>query len=235
MRIALLDDEPAELALIERALAVELDNWIEPVVCHPFLRGQDLLARLRRETFDLLILDWNLPDLGGDEILFWMRRYQKIRTPIIMLTSCESEVDVVKALEIGADDYILKPFRPRELRARVRKVMRHTGTPLSSERGALVFGNISFDEGTITAKLISGNVVLTEMEFRLALFLFRNIGKNISRAHLAEMVLGHNEEMSTRSLDTHVYRLRRKLNLTAENGWQLITIYGHGYRLEPSA
>ncbi len=127
MRVAILDDEPAELQRVEQTLRQIPSNLEQPWSVHCFERGEDLLRQLRRETFDLLILDWQLPDISGIALLRWTREHMESPPAVIMLTSRDAESDIVTALNSGADDYVSKPFRPNELKARVNAVLRRHG------------------------------------------------------------------------------------------------------------
>lgn len=233
MRIAILDDEPEQLQLVEHALQ-GMEDWSEHHVCHTFTSGAALLRAIRQgETFDLLLLDWMVPDVDGATILQWVRNYHPEHVPVVMLTSRDAEADVVQLLSAGADDYVVKPFRARELVARIKVVMRRVrALPQGAAAQTWRFGNLELDEGTLTATHANGEqTVLTAMEFRLATLLFRNVGRPLSRAYVVESVWGAQSDVSRR-LDTHISNLRRKLRLTASEGWQLLTVYGHGYRLE---
>lgn len=127
MRVAILDDEPAELRRVEQTLRQIPGPAEQPWSLHFFERGEDLLRQLRRETFDLLILDWQLPDISGIALLRWTREHMESPPAVIMLTSRDAESDIVTALNSGADDYVSKPFRPNELKARVSAVLRRHG------------------------------------------------------------------------------------------------------------
>ena len=133
MRVAILDDEPAELRRVEQTLRQIPGPPEQPWSLHFFERGEDLLRQLRRETFDLLILDWQLPDISGIALLRWTREHMESPPAVIMLTSRDAESDIVTALNSGADDYVSKPFRPNELKARVSAVLRRHGLPGSAE------------------------------------------------------------------------------------------------------
>ena len=132
MKIAVLDDEKNQLQLIEQALMGGSDEvWSEPTTCHLFDKGLDLLETLKKDSFDCVLLDRQLPDMSGDVILQWLRQYAEKYTPVIMLTALSDEEEVVKSLMAGADDYVIKPFRPKELVARIQRLvgrhrMRHS-------------------------------------------------------------------------------------------------------------
>ena len=149
-----------------------------------------------------------------------------------MLTARDTLDDKITGLETGADDYLVKPVRQAELVARISAVLRRAagGRPEQENVDASPY------EVNVAAKSVSLNgedIKLTNREFDLALFLFRNVGKMLSRNHLLEAIWGiENKSVSTRTVDTHVSRLRKKLDLNEKNGWKLSAVYQHGYRLE---
>ncbi|GAA4349896.1 response regulator transcription factor [Variovorax defluvii] len=236
MRIAVLDDDPTQMGFLVHALKRGLDTGDETVTCVPFEKGEALRKSLRQETFDLLVLDWNVPDLDGVELLHWLRSFQKSDVPVIMLSSRSAERDVAGALGIGADDYVVKPFRTMELCARIRRLLARKPM-LAAAAEQERFGKWRFDQANLCVHL-KGNdgvvtrIPLTDREFRLALALFRHMGHPVSRAYLLEKLGVHGMEMPSRALDSHIYRLRSKLGLHSASGLRLQTVYGRGYRLE---
>lgn len=235
MRIAVLDDDPTQLSYLVHALTRQLEIGEEVISCCPFSKGEALRRSLRQETYDLLVLDWNVPDLDGVELLHWLRNFQKSEVPVIMLSSRSAERDVAGALGIGADDYVVKPFRTLELCARIRRLMARR--PLPAAKDIEHFGDWRFDRPNLNVQFpaLDGRIQqinLTDREFRLAMALFRHIGQPVSRAYLLESLGVHGEEMPSRALDSHVYRLRNKLGLHSASGMRLQTVYGRGYRLE---
>lgn len=236
MRFGVLDDEPIELDRLHEVIgSMVMEGGILPQISS-FSNGSDLIRRLRRDTFDLLILDWGLPDITGIDILLWINDHLEVPPAIIMLTGRSDEKAVVDALSAGASDYIQKPFRANELTARIRNVLRHH--KVLTSRGSvlglseiLAYGDIVFDTVKQVAYKGCVDVQLTPREYKLALLLFMNIDRPLSRQYLYDHLWTRDEEFSSRSLDTHIYRIRTKLGLTAENGWVLNTVYGYGYRL----
>ena len=229
MRIAILDDEPAELELLSSVLCSHIMPDGTLPICWSFSNGRDLLRALKSETFDLVILDWQLADIRGVQVLQWIKEFLKPAVPVIMLSSRKTEDDVVQALNAGASEYIIKPFRRAELLARLNNVLRQH-LP-DSGGGRLSFGSIRFDvqQGQVS---INGAVAcLTLREFNLALLMFNNQGRPLSRSYLYEHLWARSEKFSSRTLDTHIYRIRNKLQLTSAFGWVLSTVYGYGYRL----
>jgi DNA-binding response OmpR family regulator len=235
MQIAILDDEPAELRRVEQTLLQMPEAGDDAWSLHSFERGEDLLLQLRRETYDLLILDWQLPELSGLELLSWTREHMEAPPATIMLTSRDAESDIVQALNAGADDYVSKPFRPNELKARVAAVLRRQSQLRGTAGEVLSFNDLVFDDAELTVTRAGVPIAMTEREYRLARCLFTHLGRPLSREYLYARFWPHEEMESSRPLDTHIYRLRNKLGLTADRSWQLRTIYGYGYRLESVA
>ncbi|MHC8316957.1 response regulator transcription factor [Pseudomonas sp. LB3P31] len=232
MRVAILDDEPAELRRVEQTLRQMAEPGEIEWSLYSFENGEDLLRQLRRETYDLLLLDWQLPGLSGLSLLRWTREHMDAPPAAIMLTSRDGESDIVQALNAGADDYVSKPFRPNELKARVAAVLRRHSHSRRASGEVLSINDLLFDDAELTVTRAGVPIGMTEREYRLARCLFTNLGRPLSREYLYERFWSHEEMLSSRPLDTHIYRLRNKLGLTADRGWQLLTIYGYGYRLE---
>jgi DNA-binding response OmpR family regulator len=224
MRIAVLDDGADQLSLIHKTM-VGLGHE-----CHVYNEGRPLLQALRRQTFDFLILGWTLPDMKGPEVVKTIRRDLKSRLPILFATNRRDEADMVEGLNAGADDFMAKPLRAGELEARVNALLRRS-YPAHHET-ELVFGAYHFYPPSRVLKVRGVQVELKNREYELALFLFQNIGRLLSREHLHEAVWGLGIEALSRSLDTHISRLRTKLDLRPDNGFLLLAIYGLGYRLE---
>lgn len=228
MRIALLEDDLSQADLVRLWLAGAGH------AVHTYPRSRELLRALARESFDLYILDWELPDMPGIEVLGWLRRNVADPVPVLFATAREAEEDIVAALKGGADDYVVKPLRRQELLARVEALGRRARAAAPHvER--LQAGDIVIDVGRRVVTRKGEPVDLTQKDFDLAVFLFRNIGQLVSRGHILESVWGRSADLNTRTVDTHVSRLRSKLGLTPEHGWRLSAIYQHGYRLEPLA
>ena len=165
----------------------------QPWSLYSFERGEDLLRQLRRETFDLLILDWQLPDLTGLSLLLWTREHMEAPPAAIMLTSRDGESDIVQALNAGADDYVSKPFRPNELKARVAAVLRRHSQQRAAAGEILSFNDLVFDDAELTVTRDGKPIVMTEREYRLAHCLFSNLGRPLSRDYLYERFWPHEE------------------------------------------
>ena len=226
MRIAALDDDPAQLERVERVLT-EAGHKVQG-----FPLAKPLVGALRRDTFDLLVLDWNVPDMTGVEVIGWIRANLETPAPVLLLTSRSEEADIVQGLEAGADDYVVKPVQPAVLAARVGALLRRA-YPAPAATRTEAFGDYAFDTAVETVTVGGAPPQdLTSKEFALALLLFRNVHRALSRAHILESVWGRNPDLPTRTLDMHISRIRSKLNLRPENGFRLAPVYSYGYRLE---
>lgn len=202
--------------------------------CEVFHVSEDFQRAFRKTSYDVLTLDWNLPDATGLEILKWVRQSLVSDVPVIFITARQSESDIVAALDAGADDYLVKPVRQFELLARIGAQARRA----QPETEVLEYDPYTFDTSNRKLTVNGEPVKLTEKEYDLALFLFRNRGRVLSRQHLLTSVWGTSAALNTRTVDTHASRLRKKLQLSATDSWKLTSIYQHGYRLEehtPSA
>jgi DNA-binding response OmpR family regulator len=225
MRIAIVDDDEGVIEFASAALGAAGHG------CVGFRTGAALLAALRRQTFDLILLDWNLPDSSGMELLRSIRDAVSRATAIIMLTSRSDKDDVAAALHAGADDYVVKPETSSVIVARVQAVLRRAMPSAARER-VLQFGPYAFDRLTERVKIGNEEVALSAKEFQLALTLFENMHRALSRSYLLETIWQSAADLSTRTLDMHVSRIRTKLRLTPENGYRIVAISGYGYRIE---
>jgi DNA-binding response OmpR family regulator len=225
MRIAVLDNDRSQAELISQVLGSAGH------VCHTFANGKDVLAQLRKESYDMLILDWQVADMGGSEVLKRARERLPETAPVMFLTSASGEDDIVAGLTAGADDYMVKPLRRSELVARVQALLR-IAYPAQNGAEQLQFGQYVFE--TRPGRLLMDGAVLdvTHKEFYLALLFFRNIGRPLSRAYIHEAVWIRETAVPSRTMDTHVSRVRNKLQLKPENGFRLVPVYSYGYRLE---
>ena len=220
-RILLVDDEPDLLELVRVNLHQE-GYEVETAE-----GGHEALAMLRRSPPDLVILDLMLPDLSGTEICRQVRQDARLASlPIIMLTAKADELDRVVGLELGADDYVTKPFSPRELALRVRAVLRRN-TPTDATLRALSHGSLSIDPERHRCSVDGEEITLTAKEFELLRNLMERPGRVLSRDRLLEAVWGSDVVVTTRTIDTHMKRLREKLGTASE---LIETIRGVGYR-----
>jgi DNA-binding response OmpR family regulator len=221
MRIGILEDDLAQQELYKL--------WFSTAnhVCVFYVTAREFLNDLPKEHFDLVIIDWLLPDSSGILTLKWLRENIGWELPVIFVTARDNEVDIVSALNAGADDYIVKPPKYLELFARIEVASRRT-----KPRSISQVGVYEINQDTRQIALRGALVDLTQKEFELACYLFRHPGKLLSRVHLLEKLWGLNANVDTRTVDTHVSRIRRKLAIGPENGWQIIPVYGYGYRIE---
>lgn len=225
MRIGILDDDPALATYVDTILTAEGHT------CLAFHSGRKLINMLHHETFDLLVLDWNVPDLSGFAILNWIRNHLEKPPPVLLLTSRSSEEDIVEGLRAGADDYVIKPVQAAVLAARVEAISRRAYPPAPA-RAIERFGDYVFDIGEENIRHCDVPIAMTSKEFHLALLLFRNQHRALSRAYIFEALWGRNPDLPTRTLDSHISKVRTKLNLRAERGYKLVPVYAYGYRLE---
>lgn len=224
-RIAVLEDDPSQAKLLQ--------HWIasQGFVCRHFERGADILRAVLRDTYDLAILDWRVPDLSGEEVLKAIRKSVREPLPVLFTTGRDREEDIVHALRCGADDYLVKPLRRMEFLARVEALLRRTRR-LAAEGELIAAGDFQIDPHSRTLHKAGGMIELTQKEFEMAVLLFRNVGRLLSRSYLLDTVWGISADVTTRTVDTHASQLRSKLGLYPEHGWRLSAVYQHGYRLE---
>jgi two-component system phosphate regulon response regulator PhoB len=222
-RILVVDDEPDILELVgfhlsQAGYAVETAR-----------DGAEAIAAIRRSPPALVILDILLPDLTGTEVLRVMRQEEATRaTPVILLTARSEEVDRVVGFELGADDYVVKPFSPRELVLRVKAVLRR-GREEGVEGEVLVQGDIRLDLARHRCTVSDSEIELTAKEFALLGALMGRPGRVFTREQLLERVWGGDVHVTVRTIDTHMKRLREKLGGAAD---AIATVRGVGYRLE---
>jgi len=195
--------------------------------------GEQALAAARREKPDLLVLDVMLPKLNGFEVCRTLRK--EMTVPILMLTAKADETDKIVGLEIGADDYMTKPFSMRELLARVRAILRRAkmaDTPPAGSAGIIKAGQLEVDVARHTVSLSGKVIELTPKEFDLLAFLAGNKGLVFSREQLLENVWGYDYAGDTRTVDVHIRWLRQKIERDAGHPRYLVTVRGTGYKLE---
>ncbi|MBI2852931.1 MAG: response regulator transcription factor [Chloroflexi bacterium] len=226
-KILVVDDEPKIVSLVRTYLERE-DYQVSDA-----LDGRRALEAFRREIPDLIILDIMLPEMDGLEVCREIRRSSDV--PIIMLTARGEDADKLVGLELGADDYITKPFSPRELVARVRAVLRRSrpyAVPLPSP-SRLVLGELVLDEERFEAACHGHPLALTPAEFHILAALARSPGRVFSRAQLLDSALGETYEGYERTIDVHIKNLRRKLGAAdGREGCNIVTVHGIGYKLE---
>jgi two-component system, OmpR family, response regulator RegX3 len=224
VRIAILEDDPDQLVLLKRWISDDGHD------VHGWLTGREAMKQAGRESFDLFMLDWQVPDVSGAEVLKWLRANVSKTVPVLFVTVRDSEQDIVFALENGADDYMVKPVRRQELIARVRALLRRA-YPVEEQK-QLSFPPFEIDIQRSEVRKNGTKIELTPKEFELTVTLFRNMGRLLSRGHLQETVWGRSADLATRTVDTHVSQVRKKLDLKPESGYRVVPVYNYGYRLE---
>lgn len=238
MRIGLLEDDLSQIELIS-LWAREAGDHLQS-----YTTGKSFREAIIRSTFDLLVLDWHLPDTTGIEELDWLRGERSSNTPVIFITSRDSEESIVEALDHGADDYMVKPVRKSITLARIKALQRRNrigdiaarnskivDSKADQAAGIEVFEPYVINENERSISVNGELVKLTNKEFELAIYLFRNAGCLVSRDMLMEFIWGTRVDLNTRTVDTHISRIRSKLGINPAIGWQLSSIYQRGYRL----
>lgn len=201
--------------------------------CVTFADGRRMLLTLRKVAFDLLLLDWQSPQVTGMEVLDWVRTHLDPRLPVMFVARRDNEDDIAAVLGAGADDFAVKPIRPVELAARIQALLRRVYPDTRARQEVrLAWGGFGFD--TLTRRVTHDGVAvaLTPKEFDLALLMFRNEGRVVPREHMVAAVWGREIPPMSRTIDTHVSRVRNKLGLWEENGVRVLPVYTFGYRLE---
>ena len=227
IRVLLVEDDPIQLHLAS--------SWLQEAghLVSGHTRAAPAIKQMQRESFDLVVTDWMLPEISGEDLLRWIRARHR-RLPVMFATARDEEEEIASILRLGADDYIVKPLRRLEFLARVDALARRSG--LGDDETRLELGPYAIDLPARTITLggkPAANVTRRMVE--IAIMLFRRHGELVSRAQLYEHIWGVNAEPNTRTLDTHVSRLRNALELDGRHGWRLAAIYQHGYRLEKTA
>jgi len=226
MRIVILEDDQDQADL--------LVAWLEEAnhQCDVYRDGNSFIRAYKQDSYDLVMLDWMVPKVTGLDVLKHLRDHVDSVVPVVFITQRDSEEDIVRALEAGADDYMTKPVRQKETMARVNAIARRMGFGDENTSSNYDFPPYKIDTRLRSIMLDESVVEMTQKEYELTLFMFKNLGRVISRGHLLEMVWGTSSQLNTRTVDTHVSRLRSKLKLDDQENWQLTSVYRHGYRLE---
>lgn len=227
MHIALLEDD-VHLANEVKALLGQQGHSVEV-----FGDGHSILHGLLKDTFDLFVLDWQVPGPSGLDVLNHLRQHAKLRSPVVFLTNHTAQEQVAVALTAGADDYCSKPLRPVEFLARIaviqRRMMPQTVTPSGGE----LYEGFVFNRVDRNVKVDGHLVSLTEKEFELCHLLFCNLERPISRNRIMQEVWGREEDALSRTLDVHISWVRRKLAIGAQGTrLRLNVVHGYGYRLD---
>jgi len=223
MLIALVEDDPDQADVIQ----LWLEDASHRVKC--FTDGASLVKSLNEQPYDLLIVDWMLPDRNGDVLLPEIRARIGWDVPVLVVTVRDREDDVVSGLSAGADDFLSKPLKRMELLARLEALGRRIG---GQRQIPTRIGPFEFDLENQQCRVNGKPVEVTQKEFDLAWYFLSNPGKLFSRHHLLDKIWGITADVDTRTVDTHVSRLRRKLFPSDGADWRLVSVYGYGYRIE---
>lgn len=221
-RILVVEDEPGI------AFGLQLDLKTEGYEAEIESDGEKALQRAQKETFDLILLDVMLPGKDGFEVCRELRRSGS-KTPIILLTARAQEAEKVLGLELGADDYVTKPFSPRELRARVKAALRRTA---DGPQETYCFGDAEVDMARCELRRAGKPVEVTALEFKLLSALVGHRGRVLSREQLLDLVWGHGTFVTDRVVDNHVVTLRKKIEPEPAQPRFLVSVRGMGYRFD---
>ncbi|MCB9454226.1 MAG: response regulator transcription factor [Anaerolineaceae bacterium] len=226
LRVLVVDDDKQIVRLIRSYLE---EGGYSVLTAY---EGEVALHTIRRERPDLVILDLMLPGQDGWEITRRVRSDETIAaTPIIMLTARVEDTDKIVGLELGADDYITKPFNPREVVARVRAVLRRTGETLGATAKILTVGDLRLDIDAHQATQADTLLDLTVTEFNLLKIFMQNPGRAFTRMELIEQAFGYTYDNLDRTVDSHIKNLRKKIEPDSGNPTYIQTVYGVGYRM----
>lgn len=223
-QVLVAEDDPKQAELIRRYL--EHDNHAV-VVVHD---GRAAIDEARRRRPDLAVLDLMMPKVDGLDVCRVLRAESDV--PIVLLTARTTEDDVLLGLDLGADDYITKPYSPRQLVARVRAILRRSGREARLQRHALSVGDLVVDESRHEVLLAGTLLDCTPAEFRLLAVLAAEPGRVFSRGQLLSQAVGMDRFVTERTVDVHIMNLRRKLEPDPRKPVRLLTVYGIGYKLQ---
>ena len=218
-RLLIIDDDARLAAMVSDYLTAA------GFVVERRFTGRDGLAALDGAAFDAVILDVMLPDIDGFEVCRTIRT--RAETPILMLTARGEEMDRIVGLEIGADDYLAKPFSPRELQARIRAILRRSRAPAAG--AALRFGRLAIDRESRTVRVDGEEKILTSHQFDLLAALADNAGRVLNRERLLDLVKGEELDAFDRSIDVHISRIRAAIEDDPKHPRRIITVRGAGY------
>jgi len=223
MKVVIIEDEKDLAELLAFNLGKE--GWQTLVA----LDGRSGLELVTAELPDMVILDLMLPEISGTEVCKLLRKQAGTAAiPIIMVTAKGEEIDRVVGFEVGADDYLVKPFSSRELLLRMKAILRRTN-PETKQEKTLHLGDLTIDPSRHTVAVANEDITLTSTEYKLLLILAERYGRVQSRERLLQDVWGYSSEADTRTVDTHITRLRAKLG---DAGEMILTVRGFGYKLE---
>jgi two-component system phosphate regulon response regulator PhoB len=215
------------------AFAAELEEFLgaSGYAVSSYDSSQKFLAALRQSECDLLIVDWSIPDLSGIEVLEYIRKFHP-DMPAIMLTARAENIDIVRGLQAGADDYVSKPVDPDVLAMRIKSLLRRSKGEVKNVSENVTLGRYLLRPSTSTIYLGDEEIVLPKREFDMAMLFFTNPNRLLSRQYLAATLWGKVIDYHSRTIDTHVARLRKNLKLDPACGISLNALYGFGYTLQ---
>ncbi len=223
-RILIVEDEPnMRLGLKDN---LEFEGYEVTIATE----GKQGLKHILEDGFDLVLLDVMLPEMSGFDVCKEARE-QGIQTPIILLTAKGEEIDKVLGLELGADDYITKPFGLRELLARIKAVLRRGQNSSSSERSEYTIGRMTVNFSAYSAQIGDDPIKMSHKEFEILKYLWEHRNDTVSRYQLLEDIWGYNEQPTTRTVDNFILKLRQKIESNPEEPQIILTVHGVGYKL----
>lgn len=225
MRLAIADDDD-ELRENLGAVLTSAGHHFDA-----FANGTDCMKALGRETYDVALIDWNMPGATGVEILEWARSTLENPPAFILITGRSASAEIVRGLEAGAADYIVKPESDAVILARIQAAARKAAAserPPEEEK----YGAYTLNNSLSTIHHNDESISVTSKEFQLARLLFRNLNRPLSRGYMFKTIWGIMPDTETRTLDMHISRVRTKLGLRPQNGYSIQTIFGFGYRMD---
>lgn len=225
IKILIVEDEKAMAKGLQDNL--EFEGYVVDVAYN----GKDGLNLMLNNSYHLALLDVMMPELSGFDVCK-IARSKGIRTPVILLTAKAEEIDKVLGLELGADDYMTKPFSLRELLARIRAVLRRTGAEQrNADNQVINIGNIQVDFATYTATLNGSDVKLSHKEFEILHYLYTHKNETVSRDDLLDSVWGTDYQPTSRTIDNFILKLRQKIEVDYNEPRIILTVHGIGYKL----
>jgi DNA-binding response OmpR family regulator len=228
MQIACLHDNAGQSDLVCQVLKAAGH------ACQVFNSAKEFLYQLQRESYLLLMIDCQMQEVSGCDIVQTIREKLPADLPVLWMTNASGNESTIAGLVTATDDYLVKPIRRGELRFRVELLLQRA-YPERRHQKSIEFGSYLFSVHDSRIVHTGKRVEVTQKEFELALLFFRHLGRPLSRAYILNAIWTHDPEFSSRTIDTHVSRVRTKLQLQPENGFQLVPVYSYGYRLEQFA
>lgn len=224
--ILIVEDEPSIMTLLD--YNIKKEGFLTDVAYD----GEEAIEKVASNSYDLIVLDIMLPKMNGLEVCKTLRN-QNNDVPILILTAKDSEENRIRGLELGADDYLTKPFSPKELIARMRAILRRVSRQQSKvENKLIIIGDIEINESQFTVKLKDKQLTLTRKEYELLVYLAKHEGQVLSRKELLREVWNYDFVGDTRIVDVHISRLREKIEEDTSQPIYIHTVRGFGYKME---